>query len=257
MKQITVILSALFFILTASNFAQTKMNLTIYGGYTLPVADLKGTFPDTLGSALLDFEKSSSLLTSSGFNIGAIGKYCVDTLGKARLTAGFNYNSFTGTKDYPRSGATLTYKNKVNIFTISVGAEYGFFPKKKVNPFIGLDLAMNFFSGKIEASGDSTFSIQRKSESRLGIVVNGGADIKLNKSIGAVIGVKYGLTNLIGKKTDITTTSTLQTDDEQSGSSSLREIGLNDEESSNIKSKSLYYIQFYAGLSFYFGEVLK
>ncbi len=257
MKQITVILSALFFILTASNFAQTKMNLTIYGGYTLPVADLKGTFPDTLGSALLDFEKSSSLLTSSGFNIGAIGKYCVDTLGKARLTAGFNYNSFTGTKDYPRSGATLTYKNKVNIFTISVGAEYGFFPKKKVNPFIGLDLAMNFFSGKIEASGDSTFNIQRKSESRLGIVVNGGADIKLNKSIGAVIGVKYGLTNLIGKKTDITTTSTLQTDDEQSGNSSLREIGLNDEESSNIKSKSLYYIQFYAGLSFYFGEVLK
>lgn len=257
MKHITFILSALFFVLTVSIFGQTKMNLTIYGGYTLPVADLKGTFPDTLGSALLDFEKSSSLLTSSGFNIGAIGKYCVDTLGKARLTAGFNYNSFSGTKDYPRSGATLTYKNKVNIFTISVGAEYGFFPKKKVNPFIGLDLAMNFFSGKIEASGDSTFSIQRKSESRLGIVVNGGADIKLNKSIGAVVGVKYGLTNLIGKKTDITTTSTLQTDDEQTGSSSLREIGLNDEESSNVKSKSLYYIQFYAGLSFYFGEVLK
>ncbi|HMQ79411.1 MAG TPA: outer membrane beta-barrel protein [Ignavibacteria bacterium] len=257
MKQFIVLLSALFFAFAAPGFAQSKMNLTLYGGYSLPVADLKGNFPDTLGTSFLDFERSGSLLTSSGFNIGATGKYCVDTLGKARLTAGFNYNSFSGTKDYPRSGATLTYKNKVNIFTISVGAEYGFLPKKKVNPFVGLDLAVNFFSGKIEGSGDSTFTVQRKSESRFGIVVNGGADIKLNKSIGAVVGVKYGLTNLIGKKTEITTTSPLQTDDEETGSSSFRELGLNDEESANNKSKAIYYIQFYAGLSFYFGEMLK
>ena len=116
---------------------------------------------------------------------------------------------------------------------------------------------MNFYSGKIEASGDSTFNIQRKSESRFGIVVNGGVDIKLNKSIGAVVGVKYGLTNLIGKKTDITSNTVLQTDDEESGTSAFKELGLNDEESSNNKSKTLYYLQFYAGLSFYFGEVLK
>lgn len=257
MKKYFSLLSALLIVLTASGFAQTKMNLTLYGGYSLPVADLKGNFPDSLGTSFLDFDRSSSLLTSGGFNIGAIGKYCVDTLGKARLTAGFNYNSFSGSKDYPRSGATLTYKNKVNIFTISVGAEYGFLPKKKVNPFVGLDLAINFFSGKIEGSGDSTFTIQRKSESRFGIVVNGGADIKLNKNIGAVVGVKYGLTNLIGKKTETTTTSNLQTDDEETGSSSFRELGLNDEENTNNKSKSIYYIQFYAGLSFYFGEMLK
>lgn len=223
----------------------------------MPVADLKGDFPDTLGNTLLDFDKSSTLLTGSGFNFGAIGKYAVDTLGKARLTGGFNYNSFSGSKDYPRNGEMLTYKNKVNIFTISLGAEYGFFPKKKFNPFVGLDLAMNFYTGKIEASGDSAFTIQRKSESRFGIVVNGGVDIKLNKSIGAVVGVKYGLTNLIGKKTDLTTTPTLQTDDEETGGSTFREIGLNDEESSNNKSKTLYYIQFYAGVSFYLGEVLK
>lgn len=253
-----ILLSALFVILTVSDYAQTKMNLTVYGGYTLPAADLMGDFPDTLGTELLNFDKSSTLLTKSGFNIGAIGKYAVDTLGKARVTAGFNYNSFSGSKDYPRSGATLTYKNKVNIFTISLGAEYSFFPKKKINPFAGLDLAMNFYSGKIEASGDTTFNLQRKSESRFGVIANAGVDIKLNKSIGAVIGVKYALTNLIGKKTDITTTSTnTLTDDEETGSSSLREVGLNDEESTNNRAKSLVYIQFYAGISFYFGQVLK
>jgi outer membrane protein W len=257
MRYITILLTALLLAAASSVYAQTKINLVLYGGYSMPVGDIKGDFPDTLGTALLDFDKSSTLLTSSGYNFGATGKYSVDTLGKARVTAGFNYNSFSGSKDYPRSGATLTYKNKVNIFTISLGAEYGFFPKKKFNPFVGLDLAMNFFSGKIEASGDSAFTIQRKSESRFGIVVNGGVDIKLNKNFGAVVGVKYGLTNLIGKKTDITTTATLQTDDEETGNSTIKELGLNDEESSNNKSKTLYYVQFYAGVSLYLGEVLK
>lgn len=40
---------------------------------------------------------------------------------------------------------------------------------------------MNFYSGKIEASGDTTLIIQRKSESRFGVIANAGADIKLNK----------------------------------------------------------------------------
>ncbi len=223
----------------------------------MPFADLKGDFPDTMGTTLLDFNKSSTLLVKSGYNIGAIGKYCIDTLGKARLTAGFNYNSFSGSKDYPRTGATLTYKNKVSIFTISAGAEYNFFPKKKFDPFVGLDLAVNFFSGSITASGDSSFTIKRKSETRFGVIANAGVDIKLNKSIGAVIGVKYSLSNLIGKKTDITTTTTTITDDEETGTTTSKELGLNDEDSSNNKSKSLYYLQIYAGLSFYFGELIK
>lgn len=257
MRYKLIIITTLVLMFSVSLFSQTKYNIVIFGGYTMPVADLKGDFPDTMGTTLLNFNKSSTLLTKSGFNIGAIGKYCVDTLGKAKLTAGINYNSLSGSKDYPRTTATLTYKNKVTIFTISAGAEYNFFPKKKFNLFAGLDLAANFFSGKIEASGDSSFTIQRKSESRFGVIVNAGVDIKLNKSIGAVVGVKYALTNLIGKKTEITTTITPFTDDEQGGNSSLNEIGLNDADNSSNRSKSLNYIQFYAGISFYFGGLLK
>lgn len=249
---------SLFVLLNYSANSQTKWNLTFTGGYTLPVADLKGSFPDTLPeTSLLNFEKSGTLLTSGGFNIGAIAKYCVDTTGKARITGGFNYNSLSGSHDYSRNPGTLTYKNKVNIFTISLGAEYGLFPKKKINPYIGLDLAVNFYSGKIEASGDSSFTIQRKSESRFGVIANAGADIKLNKSIGMVVGVKYALTNLIGKKTETVTITTPLTDDEDPGSTSTKELGLNDEENSNNPSKTLNYLQFYAGISFYFGEILK
>ncbi|MCC6866480.1 MAG: outer membrane beta-barrel protein [Ignavibacteria bacterium] len=260
------IFSALFILLLVLLFvfstipvnAQTKYNITLTGGYTLPFPDLKGNFPDTLGvTNFLNFDKSSTLLTSGGFNISAAGKYVVDTLGKARLTAGINYNSFSGSKDYTRTQATLTYKNKVNIFTISAGAEYGFFPKKKFNPFVGLDLAVNFFSGKIEASGDTVFTIQRKSETRFGVVANAGVDIKLSKKIGAVIGVKYSLSNLIGRKTEITVTPPAITDDEEGGTSNFKELGLNDEETSGNRSKSLYFLQIYAGLSFYFGSIIK
>ncbi len=257
MKTKLILITALVFLFTISIGSQTKYSINIIGGYSLPLADLKGDFPDTLGTSMLNFNKSSTLLTKSGFNIGIIGKYCVDTLGKAKVTAGFNYNSFSGSKDYQRTSATLTYQNKVNIFTISAGAEYDFFPKKKINPFIGLDLAANFFSGNITASGDSSYTIQRKSESRFGVIANGGVCIQLNKSIGAVIGVKYSLTNLIGKKTDIVTTSSTITDTEETGTTSFNELGLNDEESSNNKSKALYFLQIYAGISFNFGDALK
>ena len=259
MKNLLVIITALVLVFSAQVNSQTKYSVSFYGGYTLPVADLAGDFPDTLGTSLLDFNKASTLLTSSGFNIGAIGKYCVDTLGKAKLTAGLNYGSFSGSKDYQRPGGVLTYKNKVNIFTLSLGAEYNLLPKKKVNPFIGLELAANFYSGKIEASGDTVKTYNRKSESRFGVIANAGAELKLSKSISAIFGVKYALTNLFGKKTEVTTTSTtnLTDADEEGGTSSLNEIPLNDADYNNNKAKSLNYVQFYAGITFHFGDLIK
>jgi outer membrane protein W len=259
MKNILVILFVAL-ITTLSVNTQTKYSLSVYGGYSMPVADLAGDFPDTLGTSLLNFNKSSTLLSKSGFNIGAIGKYCVDTLGKAKLTAGLNYNSFSGSHDYTRPGGALNYKNKVNIFTISLGAEYNLLPKKKLNPFIGLELAANFFSGQIEATGDTTITYKRKSESRFGVIANAGAELKLNKSISAVFGVKYALANLFGKSSETTTTTTTGniTDvDDEGGTNTLNEIPLNDADNNSVKGKSLNYLQFYAGISFLFGDMLK
>lgn len=72
-----------------------------------------------------------------------------------------------------------------------------------------------------------------------------------------VVGVKYALTNLIGKKTELTEVTSPLTDDEEPGSFTSRELGLNDEENSINPSKTLNYIQFYAGISFYFGDLIK
>src|SRR5512139_1031370 len=140
MKKLLLLFPVLLLLIEFS-FSQNKFNVNLYGGYTLPVADLKGDFPDTLGTSLLDFNKSKTLLTSYGINFGIQGKYAVDSSSSQRITAGFNYNSFTGSVDYPRpSGEVLTYKNKVSIFTVSAGIEYAINPRKKIVPHIGLEL---------------------------------------------------------------------------------------------------------------------
>jgi len=221
----------------------------------MPFGELKGDFPDSLNSTgSLDFTKAPTLLTKNGFNFGAIGKYVVDTTGHARLTAGFNYSSFSGNKDYIRTSGTRSYKNTVGIFSISAGAEYSFSPAKKVNPFVGLELAVNVFSGKIEGSGDTSITLDRASETRFGIIGGAGVDIKINKSIGAVIGVKYSLANLIGRKTETSSANNSVTDDEEGGTLTLIEIPLNDDETSTNRSKTINYLQFYAGLSIYLGN---
>lgn len=251
-------MAALLILCLNSLNAQTKFNVNVYGGYSLPAGDLKGDFPDSLNSSgSLDFTKSRTLLTKTGFNFGATGKYVVDTTGHARLTAGFNYSSFKGNKDYSRTSGITTLKNSVGIFTISAGAEYSLSPKDKVNPFAGLDLAVNIFSGKIESSGDTAYIIDRKSEARFGVVATGGVDIKLNKNIGIVIGIKYAFANLIGRKTETSSINDNSiTDDEEGGTIALIELPLNDDETSSNRSKTINYIQFYAGLSIYLGDIV-
>ncbi|HEY3251941.1 MAG TPA: hypothetical protein VGK25_12590, partial [Ignavibacteria bacterium] len=165
MKKTLILFSALL-VLSNYSFSQKKFTVNIYGGYTLPLGDLHGNFPDTLGSAGIDFRKTKTLLTSYGINIGVQGKYVIDSSGSARVTAGANYNTFSGSHDY--SGVT-TYKNKVNIITLSAGIEYVINPVKKYVPFLGLELAANFFGGDIEGSGDTTVTLTRKSETRYGV----------------------------------------------------------------------------------------
>ncbi len=263
MLKVLNLLTALFILCIISLFsigtsAQTKFNVSIYGGYSMPTADLEGTFPDTLSSGnKLDFTTARTLLTKKGFNFGGVFKLAVDTIGHAKLTGGLNYNLFTGTKDYaiPFEG-TRTYKSSVSIFTISVGAEYSLIPDKKVSPYFGLDLAANFFGGKVESKGDTAFVLDRSQETRLGIIATAGINITITPKIGAVVGVKYSLANLIGKKTESTTTPTTPTDTEEEGLGALFELPLNDAATSKGQSKTFNYFQFYAGLSFNFGDFL-
>jgi hypothetical protein len=256
MKKLLVLIPALL-VISSTLFSQNKFSVNFYGGYTLPVSDLHGTFPDTLGSTQLDFTKSKTLLTTYGINAGIQGTFAVDSAGSQILTAGFNYNSFTGSKDYSTPNLGLqTYKNKVSIITLSAGIEYAINPANKIVPFIGLEFAANFYGGKIEGTGDSLFTLNRKNETRLGVIANGGAVLKLWKWGGIIAGVRYALTNLIGKKSEIQQTTFEIADAEQQGGTIGSELPLNDEDISTSPGKVLNYVQFYLGISYSFGKKL-
>ncbi len=259
-KFFTVIIALLLVNIAAVKFSysQPKWQFSLTGGYSMPVSDLKGSFADTLAqTGGIDFKNQATYLVNKGYNIGITGRYTVDTSGAAVITAGMVYNWFSQTKDYSRpSGLTRTFANKLNIFSFTAGAEFDMQPTKKVNPFVGLEIAANFFSGGIKGSGDTTFTIDRSSETRFGINANAGVNIKLKKDFSIILGVKYCVNNLFGKQHDAATTTTGNTDTEQNpGTSSITSLPLNDGDLGAIQTKQIIHLQFYAGISLSFGKV--
>ncbi|MGH2574556.1 MAG: outer membrane beta-barrel protein [Ignavibacteria bacterium] len=247
------VILALLFAVNSNSFSQPKFTINLIGGYSLPLPDLKGDFPGTFAGFIdtnASADVNSTYLIKNGFNFGLVGKYAIGKKGNFRITGGGNYHIFNQKEDYSDTLAgSFTLENKINILDVFLGVEWAFMPKRSkgkiVNPFLGLDLTGNFTSGKVETTGDTTITNDRKSESRFGLAVGGGIDLAFSKSIGAVIGLKYNLANLINKEFDSVTTVGA-------------EIPLNDKEhtrgGTTIDAKNISFIQFYAGVSFYLGQ---
>lgn len=224
-----VILAAFLSLNNNSTFSQPQIKVHVTGGYNLPLPDLKGEYP----------ADTNSLYQKSGFNVGADVKYYLGKKRNVGITLSGAYNSFSS-GDISMTGATMV--SKVNIMAIGLGVEYSFMPKGKTNPFLGAEFTGNFFSGKrtVTPTTGTASEFTLKSASRFGIGVGGGLDFTFNKSIGAVVGFKYNMTNLIGKDS-VTSTVT-------------NEYTLIDKETTATKSKNLSFIQVYAGVTFSFNH---
>ncbi|MBN8585075.1 MAG: outer membrane beta-barrel protein [Ignavibacteria bacterium] len=224
-----VILAAFLSLNNSTTFSQPQVKVHVTGGYNLPLPDLKGEYP----------ADTNSMLQKSGFNAGADVKYYLGKKRNVGITLSGAYNSFSSGDISVTGGSFIT---KVNIIAIGLGVEYSFMPKGKTNPFLGAEFTGNFFSGnyKTMPTGGTETEATMKSASRFGIGVGGGLDFTFNKSIGAVVGVKYNMANLIGKDS---VTSTVN-----------NEYTLIDKETSVTKSKNLSYLQIYAGVTFSFNH---
>lgn len=231
-----VVLAAFLSFNTNDTFSQPQIKVHVTGGYNLPLPDLKG---DPLDSA----DRVNTFGMKSGFNVGADVKYYLGKKRNVGLTLSGAYNSFSS-GEFTTTGATNI--GKMNIITIGLGAEYAFMPKGKTNPFLGLELTGNFFSGnfKTTPTGGTETEATLKSASRFGLAIGGGLDFTFNKSIGAVVGVKYNLANLIGKDSATSTTT--------------NEYALVDKEftvgTTTISAKNISFIQIYAGVTFAFNH---
>src|SRR5205085_1825408 len=101
-----------------------------------------------------------------------------------------------------------TEKVKLNNLELGIGGEYAPIPKSFVSPFIGAEFTGNFFSGSVDFNNpDSTHPVASlNSASRFGLNIGAGLDLMLIKSIGVsvggVVGAKYHLSNLFGRKNE-------------------------------------------------------
>lgn len=225
----------------AQTFAVPKFSFHVNGGYTLCLPDLKGDYPADINSG----KNPTPYFVKNGFNFGADGKYFVDKKSTFGIMLSLNY-SMLSSGDIGISDSTFgtgTWKTKMNIFTIGVGAEYDFAPKRPANPFVNVQFTTNIIGGStsFSQSGGSipSSSANMTSAVRFGAMFGAGVDVKLSKRIGVIIGGRYAFANLFGKDTTANTSTT---------------YGLNDKETSTMKSRKMAYLQFFAGMSFYFGQ---
>ena len=238
------VIVAAFLSINNNTFSQPQLKLHVTGGYNLPLPDLKGE------QTFTTIEKDTYGM-KSGFNAGVDVKYFLGKKRNVGITLGLNSNMFSNNVDTTLAGTTYTQKNKINTFQAALGVEYNFMPKGKTQPFLGLALTGNFFSGssKLDPALTGYTESTLKSASRFGLRVGGGLDFKLSKSVGAVLGFIYNMANLIGKAYDSTVVL---------GSN---EYNLNDKEytvgTTTMKSRNISYINVYAGVSFYFNEPKK
>lgn len=237
------IIVAAFLSINSTTFSQPQLKLHITGGYNLPLPALKGA------QTFTTIEKDTYGM-KSGYNVGADVKYFLGKKRNVGITLGLNYNMFSNNVDTTKSGTTYAQKNKLNSFQAALGIEYNFMPKGKTQPFLGLALTGNFFSGSSTTTPTDSLSPNTtlKSASRFGIKIGGGLDFMLSKSIGAVIGFDYNMANLIGKAYDTTVAV-------------VNEIRLQDKEHTagtiTHAAKNINYLQFYAGVSFFFNQPKK
>jgi len=235
-----------------SALSQPKFIVHVGGGLSVPLPDLKGDI--TSATTVIIPKTDENYLMRLGVNFGADAKYAFDKKGNFRGVFGIGYNLMMNPGDIIGGLTTVKFRPTIGILTLSLGPEYAFLPKGKVNPFVGADFTANFISGSYEYEPETApfNNFTFESAARFGIQFGLGADITLGKNIGLVIGFKYNLANLIGKDSD-------------SSKAAGDTRALNDKEYTytgttgtvTVKDKNISYVQFYTGLAFFFGQPKK
>lgn len=217
-----------------------------YGGYSVPLGELKGNFGDEFntwtGNGNPD---TNTYFMKSGINYGIYFKFPVNRKSPLQITGGIGFDAFSNSVKYNDAGGTADIDLTQSHLAIVAGCEYNFATKKsKINPFIGAETMVNIFGGKLTiVFPEETKTFTMNSAIRLGIQAGAGVDFVVHNNIGIVLGAKYTFANLIGKsyESDIGTTYNL-------GDKEHIKNGV------SYPSKNIQYLHLYGGMSFYFGR---
>ncbi len=239
------------------------------------IFEICGNFDDPTGSAkgdVKDYFKFYNFGTTYGLGFHLNIKYAANK--KATLypfiSTGFNQlqnddgnncyidsNQITG--GYPLPGSQLYNSTTgpciiiLRSFFAGAGLQYYFSNKGGFLPFAGAELNYNYIWGfyiqnpRIAAGNtppvSTTFDINPTS--RFGFTMNLGADLRITKTLGFVVGANYRFLNLLGKKSERTT--------------EVNTINLLDKADTSLNtnlnsSRNLEYAEFYLGFTIFAGR---
>lgn len=243
-----VILTVILMITASISYSQPTGTVQFYGGYSLPLGDLKGSFGETFntwtGNGNPD---TNTYFMKTGINYGIYVKFPITRKSPVQITGGIGFDAFSNSISYNDSGGTASFDLTQSHFVAVLGAEYNFATKKsKLNPFIGAEAMLNIVGGNLKAEyPEDTYNYTMNSTIRLGLQIGAGLDYVVHNNIGILFGAKYAFANLVGK-------------------SFVKDIGfkynLGDAEhvresnGATVPAKNIQYLHFYGGLSFYFGR---
>jgi hypothetical protein len=200
-------------------------------------------------------ENPMKVYEKTGFGFGADVKYLIPGFENFRAVLGLGYNMYSNSYAIPQGVpyyGGISFMPKFNFITASVGAEYYILPPKKINPFFGIDLTLNFYNGELKFDpapkpGSGVSNVLTIDEgSRIGLQFNAGADIKLNNDIGIMLGAKYHFINFIGKDNGSNSDTTSHP--------LLDGIHYVPSVSTTFQAMNLNSLNFYLGVSFYLGQ---
>ncbi|MCX7877495.1 MAG: hypothetical protein N2510_02515 [Ignavibacteria bacterium] len=190
-----------------------------------------------------DFISGRNFGTRYGYGANLTGKISLHSEGNFRLNVGTGFNRFQSNFII---SASPEGKVSYNVISGSLGFENNFTPDRKFKPFIGTDFTLNLISGEATLTTDSTdFNLKIKNSLRFGASLNLGFEYAFTDNFGFHLGYKIIYANIVGKKSEKT--------------SSNRETYLNDDKVSGSSEpipyagwKQFVYSSFYTGFNIYF-----
>lgn len=226
-------------------YSQPKARVQFTAGYSYPLPDLRGNFGEYYyqwtGNGNPD---TNTFFMKSGINFGFIVKFPFSYKSNLNISTGITFNSFSNSVAYDDTSGSGDFDLTQSHVGVSLGSEYIFQSKKrKLSPFLGLEVSLNFFGGKLKVNGGAV-EYSMNPTIRIGISGGGGIDYELHQNLGLIAGVKYCYANIIGKsyKKDIAFKYNLN-DGEHISDNGVK-----------YPKKNITFLQFYGGMVFYFGK---
>ncbi len=189
--QFSVVIIALTALMNTQSRAQVNIKLGGGIGVMSPASNFSGS--------TIEYYNGSSYGLSSGLNIHGKAKIGLSGL---NLAAEIDYSSLSNTGNSEPGQGKVDISQK--ILSLKVGPEFRLsLPALPITPYIGVNLALNSFSGETTFQGVSkvpsaTYSVQ--GATRFGVGFTAGTEVSVGPFLSLDFNISYNLMNISGKE---------------------------------------------------------